>query len=172
MDQKILSKKGFTLIELLVVITIIGTLSGVVVVSLTGARASARDAIRQSDMRQIVSAQGIHYGFNDRYYGDAEQAGTPQIGRYLSPLNDAFCPGGVCDGAANYTWKDNRSALDNCDDPDKNRDARQWFCVYARLEEKSSSPNNRIYYRAAHMGTKKLDLNMTPTVTGDCTCFD
>jgi prepilin-type N-terminal cleavage/methylation domain-containing protein len=162
---------GFTLIELLVVITIIGTLSGVVMVSLTGARASARDAIRQSDMRQLVSAQGIYYGFNDKYYGDVEQEGTPQLERYLSPLNDPFCPEGVCDGSTNYVWKDNRTTLD-CDISRKNRDPRQWFCVYVTLEEKSSSANNKIYFRASHQGTKKLDLNAAPTVAAECTCFD
>jgi len=58
------SNRGFTLIELLVVISVIGLLSGVVMVSMQDARAKARDSRRLSDMRQIVSALTMYY---DKY---------------------------------------------------------------------------------------------------------
>jgi type II secretion system protein G len=48
--------KGFTLIELLVVISIIGLLAGMVLVSMTGARAKARDSRRITDIEQIKKA--------------------------------------------------------------------------------------------------------------------
>jgi len=167
--------RGFTLIELLVVITIIGTLSGVVLVSLTGVRSSARDAVRQSDIRQVVSAQGIHFGFKEYYFAapPLEDGGTPAILNYLSSLNDPLCPDGECIGeGVNYTWYDNTGAL-RCDSkPNRNADARKWFCVYATLEEKSENPGNKVYYRASQGGTKKLDLSSAPSVSGDCTCFD
>ncbi|MFH1780390.1 MAG: type II secretion system protein [Candidatus Nealsonbacteria bacterium] len=54
-------KKGFTLIELLVVIAIIGLLSSVVLVSMQGVRAKARDAVRKRDLQQIVKAFELYY---------------------------------------------------------------------------------------------------------------
>jgi general secretion pathway protein G len=51
-----INKNGFTLIELLVVISIIGVLSGMVLVAMTGFREKARNARRVSDIRQIRTA--------------------------------------------------------------------------------------------------------------------
>jgi prepilin-type N-terminal cleavage/methylation domain-containing protein len=52
--------KGFTLIELLVVIAIIALLSSVVLASLSGVRAKARDTKRIEDARQIVQAMALY----------------------------------------------------------------------------------------------------------------
>jgi len=51
--------RGFTLIELLVVIAIIGILSGVIIVSLSGAQNSAKDSCIKKDMDQLRSAAHI-----------------------------------------------------------------------------------------------------------------
>ena len=61
------NRQGFTLIELLVVISIIGLLSNVVLSSLNSARESARDTIRQSDVRTIQTALEMYYSNYGQY---------------------------------------------------------------------------------------------------------
>lgn len=53
-------KKGFTLIELLVVIAIIGILSGTVIVSMSGAQDSAKNARIKSGMDQLRSYAEVY----------------------------------------------------------------------------------------------------------------
>jgi type II secretion system protein G len=68
--------KGFTLIELLVVISIIGLLAGMVLVSMSGARAKARDSRRKQDIRSIRMALELYYANNEKY----PQAGACSYG--------------------------------------------------------------------------------------------
>lgn len=72
MYPKLKEQKGFTLIELLVVVAIIGVLSSVVLASLSDARAQARDARREADMRQIQTALELYY--NDKGHYPCENA--------------------------------------------------------------------------------------------------
>lgn len=71
--------KGFTLPELLVVMSIIGTLSAAGVVSFSSARASARDAKRVSDMKQIQTALELYFENNNHYPGDARPGNEGKI---------------------------------------------------------------------------------------------
>lgn len=112
-----MKKKGFTLIELLVVIAIIGVLSSVVLVALGGARAKARDAKRQSDVRQVVTAQEMYNGENGTYFTAASSNGFPAISTYIVALVDSTT-------AANYRWVINTGCTP----------AGSAFCAYARLE--------------------------------------
>ena len=58
---------GFTLIEILVVIAIIGILVGIVLVAFGGARASARDAVRMSDLRTLEKMLEMYKIEEERY---------------------------------------------------------------------------------------------------------
>jgi type II secretion system protein G len=58
---------GFTLIELLVVIAIIGVLASVVMVALNSSRAKGRDAVRQTELRQLETALNMYYSQNGSF---------------------------------------------------------------------------------------------------------
>ena len=92
-------QQGFTLIELLVVIAIIGVLASVVLVSLNGARAKARDAKRAGDIRQIKTALELYYSDNSSYpvaaawfggtgncWGTITDTWIPNLSNYIARL--------------------------------------------------------------------------------------
>lgn len=64
------NRRGFTLIELLVVIAIVGILVAVVFVALDPAQRfqQARDAVRQNDVQEILSAVKLHQVDNSGTY--------------------------------------------------------------------------------------------------------
>lgn len=152
--------EGFTLIELLVVITIIGILSTMVLVSMGGVRAKARDAKRESDLRQIVLAMELDYSDDElysQYTVDEWKAATSQIpkatGKYLSPIPRD--PKGEA-----YHWVDNSSGITGC--------SSQHYCFFAELEEPSTTPGNTIYFAGSEKGTRKLDRASPPD---SCPCW-
>jgi prepilin-type N-terminal cleavage/methylation domain-containing protein len=61
-------QKGFTLIELLAVIAIIGILAALILVSLSRARASARDTQRKAIVRSISQAEESYANNNGSNY--------------------------------------------------------------------------------------------------------
>lgn len=60
--------RGFTLIELLVVIALIGLLASIVLTSLNSARGKARDAERESDLRNLQTAIEVYASNNNGLY--------------------------------------------------------------------------------------------------------
>ena len=146
-NKMIQSRKGFTLIELLVVIAIIGVLSGIVLVSLAGARSKARDAKRQSDIRQISLAQEMYYDTIEGYAVIAVDAGrltTTAIGT-LDPLPKDSGSGKVigCNDTKDAAYKGFASDA-----------GEQKYCIYACLEGGN-------FFAASEKGTTILTTEPT-----------
>ncbi|MEA3295609.1 MAG: prepilin-type N-terminal cleavage/methylation domain-containing protein [Patescibacteria group bacterium] len=126
-------QKGFTLIELLVVISIIGILSSIVLVSMGGARTKARDAKRQTDIRQIGTALELNYMDTENYNPNNGDMPT-KIGTYMADVPKD--PQGTSNP---YKWITN-TGNDN-----------QKFCVYAKLENKGDCTTTK-YFSASQDG--------------------
>ncbi len=139
---------GFTLIELLVVIAIIGILAGIVLVSLGGARANARDARRQADMRQFSTAMELCYDDSACGAGD----GAYIISATLPTAIGTFMPVAPSDpqaGAA-YGWINNTA---------NNQD----YCAYAVLEGGSTATNRQMVF-AGPGGVRERSIPVTDGV--------
>ncbi|MDO8663696.1 MAG: type II secretion system protein [Candidatus Wildermuthbacteria bacterium] len=144
-------RKGFTLIELLVVIALIGILSTMVLVSMGGARNKARDAKRESDIRQMVLAMELSYSDDESYLRTEEAPEIMQSSRrvYLDPV-----PLDPRPNSPKYQWRDNRlGAATNCDS--------QHYCIYTQLEEGGG------YFAGSEKGTRHLETP-PPFIQGRC----
>lgn len=120
--------------------------------SIAPSRSKSRDARRQADMRQLVSAQEMYYGEFHQYF--PAQAMPMAIGIYLTSV--PVDPGGgvviSCD-SSNPAFI--YCALDNTGDPQK-------FCYYAKLE----NVKNQTYFTASHVGNFKRA--MPPRTLEEC----
>ena len=143
-------RQGFTLIELLVVIAIIGVLASIVLVSMGGARQSARNAARKADMRQIVSGQELFYNECDKFMAQVAlpTSITSSATNCKAGANTVYMAKFPADpGSTAYIWVDNTT------------DAQK-FCVYATLE------NPTAYYTASHAGNSQSTVVPTLAACG------
>lgn len=83
------SKKGFTLIELLIVIAILGALASVVILRFTGAQASAKDAKRQSELKQYQTSLEVYANRTNNY---PTQASAGNLAGLCTTLGLTGCP--------------------------------------------------------------------------------
>ena len=152
---RIISKKrkGFTLIELLVVIAIIGLLASIVLVSLGPARQKARDARRQSDIRQVNLAMEMCYddascqaaeSYIDTVAGNAKDT---VIGDYLTVPTDP-----LDSGSQQYKWTNGTT---------------QYYCIYVKLEGVDNT-----YYCACNEGVTDQVYSSGNPINSNCCGFD
>ena len=137
------NQKGFTLIELLVVIAVIGMLASIVLVSLGPVRKKGRDAVRQSDIRQINLAMEMCY--DDALCGPGEakypvHAGTIPITNAWTKIDDDGNPTFLTvpsdptnSGNLIYKWGATNE---------------QYYCFYTQLE----APTAVTWYCASNKG--------------------
>ncbi|MDE2000959.1 MAG: prepilin-type N-terminal cleavage/methylation domain-containing protein [Patescibacteria group bacterium] len=71
---------GFTLIEVLVVVSIIGLLSAIILVGLSGFRARGRDTRRIADLKQVQNGLELFYAKNGNYPASLSDMLTANIG--------------------------------------------------------------------------------------------
>lgn len=67
------NQKGFTIIELLIVIVVIGILATITAIALGGANERARDAVRESNARDIRTAVETYSTLGNSVYPTLEQ---------------------------------------------------------------------------------------------------
>lgn len=145
-------EKGFTLIELLVVIAIIGILATIVLVALNNARQRARDARRESDLRQLGLALEMYYNDNNRY-----PTSTGAMGDIVTAVADQYPDfTGRDPQGTNYSWYDNSTA------PATDQD----YCAWDLLE----APATATYFVVKTGGNAVLSTTDPSGVANIATC--
>jgi len=85
------TEKGFTLIELLVVISIISLLSSVILVSLSTARAKAKDSVIVSALHEMRNLMELNYSTNQSY----AQLQVGWVGSAIGDCETQFSSAGI-----------------------------------------------------------------------------
>jgi type II secretion system protein G len=102
-------RTGFTIVELIVVIAVIGILAGIMLVSYAASENRARDASRQSSMKEIRAALEAYRAENGTYPNEAgaswEQSNTDPV-NFLDDLKPymGVVPVDPVNDASNYFY--------------------------------------------------------------------
>jgi len=151
-----MKKQGLTLIEILVALAIIGFLVSIVLVSL-GPRPQlkAKDAKRQTDIKEIMNAMELAYDDDGQY---------PNI-TTVSDTDDRITNTSIASGVKTYLspFPKDPSGENYYGKPNADAGNRQKYCIYAILE--SIVPTT--YFCASERGVKS---STTAPSLGAC-CF-
>ena len=141
-------QKAFTLIELLVVIAIIAIIATITVVALQNSRASARDAKRLADVKQMQTALELYFNDNGSYPTSVTSTIASGSNIYMTTLPIAPTPiDGSCTTTTNaYTYSSNGSTYSIT------------FCLGGRTSGLSSGDK---------IATRDGINNITPWACGD-----
>jgi len=151
-----MKNKGFTLIELLVVIAIIGILAAIVLVSLSGANKSARDARIVSAVGQIRTEAAL--------VDAAENGYTSLSCTYNSELSalcddaDKQCPSGSAGCGADDANAGTQDVIIQSDSDE--------YCIFSPLNVQYSGSND--YYCVDSLGNIGKTVTV-PSGVGFCT---
>ncbi|MFW0837565.1 MAG: type II secretion system protein [Candidatus Komeilibacteria bacterium] len=148
MRQIAKKSNGFTLIELLVVIAIIGLLSVMAVVSFNNARAKARDARREGDLKQLNNAIQLYVQTNDAapllsagddnsdgictdqetcWTGTASGSVASDLSQYSSPL--PLDPHPESSTGYYYAYVPGQTLIDDCSCTTCNNESYQLYAI-------------------------------------------
>lgn len=107
--NKLPSKKGFTLIELLIVVVVLGVLSSIVILQFRGVQQGARDAKRQSELKQYQTSLEVYANSHDSQY--IASSGTVNVTTLCgsTQLNIPNCPDDPTSGQ-NYRYNGSTSS--------------------------------------------------------------
>ena len=106
-------RKGFTLIETVVVVSIIGILAAMLVPTISGMTAKARDGRRKSDIQHIALALELWREQNGRYPAPGE-AGTDSCGGWRASDTSDFMQALVASGLLKAYPADPMNTGDGC----------------------------------------------------------
>lgn len=139
------ARSGFTIIELLVVVALIGMLSSVILVMLTGLREDARDTRRVADLAQLEKGLELYYTDHQHYpkesdgaNGDVSMNAVFQslVGQYLQGI--PHDPAGL-GNATFYYYYDGRAQCGN----------RYYAIIFARQMDRGANGNYALFLAEA-----------------------